>query len=88
MVGGPFLFCIFDRGFFSTEFFSHSARMVMKNNDIVEKHFQEVRDLLEIMSRDIVKNIHLISDGTLETILERVKEEQTFRNKKRDNKSA
>jgi len=86
MVGGPFLFCIFDRRFFSTEFFSHNARMVMTKNDIVEKHFQEVRDLLEIMSQDIVKNIHLISDRTLHTILERAKEEQTFRNKKKDKK--
>lgn len=60
----------------------------MKKNDIVEKHFQEVRDLLEIMSQDIIKNIHLISDRTLQDILERAKEEQTFRNKKRDNKSA
>ena len=60
--------------------------MVMtKKNDIVEKHFQEVRDLLEIMSQDIIKNIHLISDRTLQTILERAKEEQTFRNKKRGN---
>ena len=59
----------------------------MKKGDIVEKLFQEVRALLEIMSQDIVKNIHLISDGTLQTILERAKEEQTFRNKKRDNKS-
>ena len=59
----------------------------MKKGDIVEKHFQEVRDLLEIMSQDIVKNIHLISDGTLETILERAKEEQIFRNKKAGNKS-
>lgn len=36
MVGGPFLFCIFDRGFFSTEFFSHSARKhTMKTYSII-----------------------------------------------------
>lgn len=36
MVGGPFLFCIFDRRFFSTEFFSHNARKhTMKTYSII-----------------------------------------------------
>lgn len=40
MVGGPFLFCIFDRRFFSTEFFSHSARKyTMKTYKIVRFRF-------------------------------------------------